>query len=92
MWVRGQTNVPAVLPLAKEAPAHIEYEAGCAPESNMVCTKYNTNFLPLPAIEPLTSDVQLISFTSLLLYIRERGAVQRDYFRYVPGVRSASLS
>jgi len=40
----------------------------------------------------LTSEVQLISFTSLLFHIREWGAVQRDYFHYVPGVRSASLS
>jgi hypothetical protein len=35
MWVRGQSNVSADLPLAKEAPAHIEYEAVCAPECDM---------------------------------------------------------
>jgi hypothetical protein len=35
MWVRGQTNFPAALPLAKEAPAHNEYEASCAPECDM---------------------------------------------------------
>jgi len=58
----------------------------------MVCTKHNINFLALPTIEPLTSDVQLISFTSLLFHIQEGGAVQRDYFRYVPGIRSANLT
>jgi hypothetical protein len=35
MWVRGQTNVPAALPLAKGDPAHFEYEAGCAPDCDV---------------------------------------------------------
>jgi hypothetical protein len=35
MLVRGQTNVHAALPLAKEAPVHVEYEVGCAPKCDM---------------------------------------------------------